>query len=195
MTIATIAAAIAAPGASGGPARPAAAGEAAVALVFAGRDGDLRLCFIRRATHPHDPWSGQRALPGGRATAADADLCAAAVRETREEVGLDLARARLLGALPPIPLVRGGRPTSGSVAPFAFYLGSTPALTIDPSEVAAGYWIAVHHLRDPRRRAVLQVTTGGVTRRLPAVRFRRNLIWGMTHRIVSALLDGAERRR
>ena len=174
--------------------RSSLADEAAVALVFAGRDGDLRLCFIRRATDPRDPWSGQMALPGGRATPADASLCAAAVRETHEEVGLSLARARYLGALPPIPLVRHGRPTTGSVAPFVFYAGGAlPALTVDPVEVAAGYWIAVRHLRDPGQRAVMQVTGGGVTRRLPAVRFGRHLIWGMTYRIVIALLDGAAR--
>lgn len=207
MTIAAIEAAIAEPGAGNvrppGDRRAAApdgrlgrrsssADEAAVALVFAGRDGDLRLCFIRRATHPRDPWSGQMALPGGRVTPADASLCAAAVRETHEEVGLSLARARYLGALPPIALVRHGRPTTGSVAPFVFYAGGAlPALTVDPVEVAAGYWIAVHHLRDPGQRAVMQVTGGGVTRRLPAVRFGRHLIWGMTYRIVIALLDGA----
>lgn len=174
--------------------RSSLADEAAVALVFAGRDGDLRLCFIRRATDPRDPWSGQMALPGGRATPADASLCAAAVRETHEEVGLSLARARYLGALPPIPLVRHGRPTTGSVAPFVFYAGGAlPALTVDPVEVAAGYWIAVRHLRDPGQRAVMQVTGGGATRRLPAVRFGRHLIWGMTYRIVIALLDGAAR--
>ena len=146
MTVAAIEAAIAEPGAgnvrppgdrrAAAPAgrlgrRSSSADEAAVALVFAGRDGDLRLCFIRRATHPRDPWSGQMALPGGRATPADASLCAAAVRETHEEVGLSLARARYLGALPPIALVRHGRPTTGSVAPFVFYAGGAlPALTV-----------------------------------------------------------------
>ena len=49
-------------------------GQAAVALIFAGADGDLSLCFIQRATHPRDPWSGQMALPGGRASAADGSL-------------------------------------------------------------------------------------------------------------------------
>ena len=192
MTIAAIEAAVAAAGADdvrlrGGP----AADQAAVALVFAGGDGDLRLCFIRRASHPRDPWSGQMALPGGRAAAADASLRAAAVRETREEVGLTLAGARYLGALPPIPMVRAGRPLGGSVAPFAFSLdGAPPALTADPAEVAAAYWIAVRHLRDPGQRTELKLTRSGVTRRLPAVRFGRHLIWGMTYRIVTSLLDG-----
>ena len=168
--------------------------QAAVALVLAGLDGDLSLCFIRRASHPRDPWSGQMALPGGRAAPADASLRAAAMRETREEVGLSLDRARYLGALPPIPLVRQGRPLGGSVAPFVFVLGTgtaLPPLRLDPAEVAAGYWIALRHLRDPEQRAELHVTGGGVTRRLPAVRFRRHLIWGMTHRIVTGMLDRA----
>ncbi|MCY4483493.1 MAG: CoA pyrophosphatase [Spirochaetaceae bacterium] len=194
MTLTAIEAAIAAPGAA--PAsrlgRPATASEAAVALVFAGADRDLRLCFIRRASHPRDPWSGQMALPGGRVAPADASLCAAAVREAREEVGLGLEHARYLGALPPIPLVRSGRPTDASVAPFAFYLaGTPPPLTVDPAEVAAGYWISVLHLRDPGQRAELRLTANGVTRRLPAVRFRRHLIWGMTYRIVTGLLERA----
>ena len=220
MTIAAIEAAVADAGAAdvrlpGGPAPPTvgatpqspstapegrrarrspAPDQAAVALVFAGRDADLRLCFIRRATHPRDPWSGQMALPGGRAAPADVSLCAAAVRETREEVGLTLAHARYLGALPPIPMVRAGRPIGGSVAPFAFCLaGEPPVLTVDPAEVAAAYWITVRHLRDPNQRAVLQVTRSGVTRRLPAVRFGRHRIWGMTYRIVTDLLERAAR--
>ena len=197
VTIAAIAAATAAPeaqraGRLGLRGRPPAARDAAVALVFAGGDGELRLCLIRRATHPRDPWSGQMALPGGRAAPADGSLRAAAVRETREEVGLDLEPARYLGALPPIPLVRQGRPVGGSVAPFAFHLdGPPPALTVDPTEVAAGYWVAARHLHDPRQRVELHLTGGLVTRRLPAVRFRRYLIWGMTYRIVSDLLQRA----
>ena len=171
--------------------RPAVRGDrAAVALIFAGPDADLRLCFIQRATQPHDPWSGQMALPGGRTSLADASPMAVAVRETREEVGLELMPCQYLGALAEIPLVRSGRPTAGVVAPFVFYTGVEPArLTPDPAEVAAGYWIAVDDLRDPRYRVALERTAAGVTRRLPAIRCRRQLIWGMTHGMVTGLLD------
>ena len=175
------------------PQPPAPLSEhAAVALLFAGADGELSLCFIQRATHPRDPWSGQMALPGGRASAADRDLRDAAVRETREEVGLRLERYEYLGAGPAIPLVRHGRPTAGTVAPFVFYAGAgLPALKPDPKEVRAGYWIALAHLRDPRHRATLERVADGGRRRLPAIRFGRQLIWGMTWRMVTGLLDRA----
>jgi len=166
--------------------------QAAVALVLAGADRDLSLCFIQRATHPRDPWSGQMALPGGRASAADASLRDAAVRETREEVGLRLERCEYLGAGRVIPLVRAGRPTAGSVAPFMFYAGAAlPTLVPDPREVTAAYWIALTHLRDPRNRATLERVADGATRRLPAIRFGRQLIWGMTWRMVTGLLARA----
>ena len=163
-----------------------------MALVFAGAAGDLSLCFIQRATHPRDPWSGQMALPGGRASAADASLRDAAVRETREEVGLRLECCEYLGAGRVIPLVRAGRPMAGSVAPFVFYAGAAlPTLVPDAGEVTAAYWIALTHLRDPRNRATLERVADGATRRLPAIRFGRQLIWGMTWRMVTGLLERA----
>ena len=191
MTVAAIRRAVAGSGERPRPVAPLS-GQAAVALVFAGADGALSLCFIQRATHPRDPWSGQMALPGGRASPADGSLRDAAVRETREEVGLRLERCQYLGAGRVIPLVRAGRPMAGSVAPFAFYAGAEPpALEPNPREVTAAYWIALAHLRDPRNRAALERMANGATRRLPAIRFGRQLIWGMTWRMVTGLLERA----
>src|SRR5512147_1099599 len=73
---------------------------AAVAAVLRqGTDG-VELLFIRRAKRRGDPWSGHMAWPGGKREAGDAGLVACAVRETREEVGLDLqAHGELIGSL------------------------------------------------------------------------------------------------
>lgn len=172
--------------------RAAAGQRAAVALVFAGADG-LNLCLIRRSTHPRDPWSGQMAFPGGRVAPEDAAAVDAAIRETREEVGLDLTGALRLGALPEIPLVGRGRPLGGVVAPFAFYAGAElPELRIDPVEVAAAYWIELSYLRDPCHRTTLEREVSGTPRQLPAIRFQDTLIWGMTYRILTALLEAIE---
>ena len=52
--------------------------------------GDAEVLFIKRTSRTRDPWSGDIALPGGRRDPEDIDDLATAIRETREEVGLDL---------------------------------------------------------------------------------------------------------
>jgi hypothetical protein len=53
-------------------------------------EGDPEVLFIKRAGRTGDRWSGHTALPGGKRDHTDADDLAAAIRETKEEVGLDL---------------------------------------------------------------------------------------------------------
>ena len=52
------------------------------------------LLFIRRAEKNGDPWSGHMAFPGGHIESSDTSLLDAAIRETREEIGLDLREYR-----------------------------------------------------------------------------------------------------
>ena len=120
------------------PAGPEAR-EAAVAAVLHGLEPtDLTLLFIRRATVAGDPWSGDVAFPGGRREAADGSLLETAIRETREELGLDLSVARYLGSLDDVGPVSRRRPMV--VQPHVFYLRELPALS--PNREVAG----VHRL-------------------------------------------------
>ena len=66
---------------------------AAVALVLLEGPEGLEILLIRRAERVDDPWSGQIAFPGGRYDVGDRDLETTAIRETREETGVDLSRA------------------------------------------------------------------------------------------------------
>ena len=66
------------------------------------QNGDPEILFIKRAGRPGDRWSGHVALPGGKRDPDDESDVAAAIRETREEVGLDLSNDHCLhvGNLP-----------------------------------------------------------------------------------------------
>lgn len=64
--------------------------------------GDPEILFIKRVSHAGDRWAGHIAFPGGKKEPSDVDDQAAAVRETKEEVGLDLETDHCLfvGKLP-----------------------------------------------------------------------------------------------
>ena len=80
------------PGIRDEPGKP----EAAVAAILTDERGP-DLLFIHRVAHDRDPWSGHIAFPGGRIEEEDASSRAAAERETREELGMDLSDATYLG--------------------------------------------------------------------------------------------------
>lgn len=161
--------------------------EAAVALLLRARD-DVELMLIKRAERETDPWSGHIALPGGRRAPRDEDLLATALRETLEEVGVDVARTgRLIGALDEIePGSRRLPPIL--IAPFVAAVPPDTAATPDPREVEAALWVPLAALRDEGAvdELVLELETG--PRTFPALRHGEHLIWGLTHRILVQFL-------
>lgn len=64
--------------------------------------GDAEVVFIKRAARQGDRWTSHVALPGGKRDPEDADDKAVAIRETMEEIGLDLNSpdALFVGNLP-----------------------------------------------------------------------------------------------
>jgi 8-oxo-dGTP pyrophosphatase MutT (NUDIX family) len=163
--------------------------KAAVAVIL--RDGDLgvELLFIRRAEHPRDPWSGQMGLPGGRVDPGDVSPLAAALRETREEVGLDLeALGRLLGRLSEVRthLPLGSVPHS--VVPFAFAVDGDPGLSRN-EEVQEALWVPLSFLLDRGNRSAFTWVRKGLPLPMPCYTFQGRVIWGLTLRIVDELIE------
>jgi 8-oxo-dGTP pyrophosphatase MutT (NUDIX family) len=154
--------------------------RASVAMMLAGPERSLAVCVIRRADRAGDHWSGHLAFPGGRAEAGDRDAEAVAVRETLEEIGLDLHDAERLGALSQLPIL----PTGGVLSPFVYYLGEqAPEATLN-HEVDAVYWVPLHHLWDPAQATTIMWPFRGQDLAFPGIRWEGGVIWGLTFRIL-----------
>lgn len=164
--------------------------RAAVAAIFRERDAAIgpELLFIRRADKTSDPWSGQMAFPGGRHDPRDADLLETARRETREEIGLDLAGAELLGRLDPIGAVARAVRLPLTITPFVFAIGAAdPALVAHPDEVAEVLWTPITPLLQGEAEATHPYLHDGQRYDMPAFRVGDRMIWGLTYRMLQDL--------
>ena len=166
----------------GAPAR------AAVAVVFRQHtEGLVELLLIKRSEREGDPWSGHVALPGGRHDPGDATLQDTALRETREETGVDLEQdGRVLGTLDEL---RPRSPVLPSivVTPFVAVVRSDVAIATS-DEVAAAFWVSLDALMDPATSTESEVTSRGSTWRVPSYQLGTHVVWGMTERILRNLL-------
>lgn len=159
--------------------------EASVALILA--PDDDRLLLIRRAEHPRDPWSGQMGLPGGRRDPQDQDLLATALRETFEEVGLDLSAARLLGTLddqapttPVLPPI--------IVRPHVFLLSRDPGELRLSGEVQYVRWAPLGELSRPGVLRPYAFEYQGIRVVRPGYHLGSDVVWGLTERILTPML-------
>ncbi len=161
---------------------------AAVAAVARQTRRGVEMLFIHRAEDPRDPWSGHMAFPGGRVDDRDADSLEAAVRETKEEVDLDLeTRGTLLGRLSDVAAVGRGRPLSLVVEPYVFAIEERPAL--EPNhEVADVVWVPLDFLLDRSNRSTIAWRHGDVAVNLPCYRYNEHVIWGLTFGMVDELI-------
>ena len=156
--------------------------QAAVALVLA--PDPLSILFIRRAVREGDPWSGQMALPGGRASPGDVDLKETAMRETLEEVAIALDGGRYLGQLDDVAPRTPDLPPL-MVRPYVFALPRRVSPRPCSKEVDEALWLPVaDFVRSGVYRAV-SLTIKGTVRVFPAYQIGSKTIWGLTERIIT----------
>jgi 8-oxo-dGTP pyrophosphatase MutT (NUDIX family) len=145
------------------------------------RDAALWILFTRR-TETVEHHRGQISFPGGGEEEDDASLLQTALRETREEIGVDEADVRVLGTLTPLTTV-----TDFYVEPFVGAIPSPSRFRVAESEIAELIEAPVSALRDPR---ILEkrMLPG---RDAPTLFFHHgpHVIWGATARMLKELLD------
>ena len=164
--------------------------RAAVAAILREGDEGAELFFIVRAQSPTDPWSGHIAFPGGRNEHDDASLLATAIRETREEVGIDLARGELLARLPDVPAFMRSKRGRLVVTPFVFAVREAVIATPN-HEVAGTLWVPVAKLARGEGKGTYAFTWEDKPHELPCIRLDpgQHVLWGMTHRMLETMLE------
>jgi 8-oxo-dGTP pyrophosphatase MutT (NUDIX family) len=180
-----------------GPAEAQAADEhgtrAAVAAILRRGADDAEILFIRRAERQGDPWSGHMAFPGGRRDPADRSLLETALRETREELGLDLSRAgTVIARLPDVEAWARGKPANLFVAPFVFAIEGPHALTPN-EEVAEALWVPLGPIVRGEGTRPYDYRHEGITYKLPSLDVGGRIVCGLTYRMIEALTEKLHR--
>ena len=152
---------------------------AAVMIIIFGRE-PMILMTERPATMNHH--AGEISFPGGTWEKKDGDLLGTAIRETQEELGLEISKTMVIGQLMPVTTLNSGF----RIIPFITILDTLPNI-VPNSEIASILEIPLFSLlktieddRDPLHKSILEMYT---------FKFENHLIWGASARILKQMHD------
>ena len=156
--------------------------EAAVLVLFGPRENFGEVVIIERASHLK-AHPGQPAFPGGRVEEGDSSLSQTALREAKEEIGLNPDSVEILGELPQLWIP----PSNFKVTPVLGWWHTPHEITkIDVNEVQAVHQIPLLDLINPKNRTRVRHVNGSFG---PGFNVESMLIWGFTGGLISRLID------
>jgi len=146
---------------------------AAVLVPLVERDDGAHLWLLRRpdAMRSH---AGQVAFPGGKTDPTDESPRETALREAREELGIEAARVDVLGQLDDYVTI-----TSFVITPIVAWVPPDMPMTPNPSEVARVFTMPLARFFEPK--------SGIFPRR--GWTYDGELVWGATAAMIGGLLD------
>ena len=164
------------------------AGRAAVAIMVREGLDATEMLMIRRATREGDPWSGHMGFPGGRRDPGDPCNFSCVLRETEEEIGVDLGQwGTRLGELSDVNTGwRADRPEM-LVTPFVFRVAELPELTPN-HEVDDVVWVPLHFLMDHRNREPLAWEWKGQKMETDSYLYDSYRIWGLSLMMIDEMI-------
>jgi len=160
------------------PTSEAQEAAAAVAILLKTTDQGLKILLVKRTEKLSGPWSGQMAFPGGKRDPKDRDIRQTVVRETLEEISINLAHdCRFSGIL---KNMRSTVRPNLLVAPFVILLEHKPTIMLN-EELERYTWIFLNKLQECE--GTVKFPFGEV----PAYLVEGNAVWGLTYRILKNL--------
>jgi 8-oxo-dGTP pyrophosphatase MutT (NUDIX family) len=148
---------------------------AAAVLVPIVTRGDALSVLLTRRTEHLTQHAGQVSFPGGRAEPDDADAVATALRETREEIGLERGLLEPFGYLDCLETISGY-----CVTPVVAWLDASYQVRPDPSEVAEVFEVPLDFFLVAGNLRRLRVEYRGRPREIVEFAYPGPRIWGAT---------------
>lgn len=166
--------------------------EAGVLVLLYPIEGELHVVLTRR-TDLLGNHSGQISFPGGRREPEDADIAATALREAREELGIDINRVEIIGALSELYVP----PSNFVIHPVVGHSPTRPAFSPHPDEVAEVIEAPLSRVLNPSIKTTVPrsiISLNGHVVDAPAYQLAGHEVWGATAMVLSefeVLLRGA----
>jgi 8-oxo-dGTP pyrophosphatase MutT (NUDIX family) len=160
----------------------AATRPAVVLVPVVARSEPTVLLTQRTADMPSHP--GQIAFPGGGIQPGDASPIAAALREAREEIGLDHAKIDPIGYLDLFLTFSGFR-----ILPLVARIAADHSLTLDCREVSEAFEVPLAFLMTPANHQYLKRDWKGIERHYYAMPYCDRYIWGVTAGILRNMYE------
>jgi 8-oxo-dGTP pyrophosphatase MutT (NUDIX family) len=169
--------------------------QSSVLVLLYPLDGDAGLVLIQRPDY-RGVHGGQISLPGGKYEDGDESLVFTALREAREEIGVNPGTLQVIGRLTEMYIP----PSNFMVTPVVAYSARQPKFIPDPKEVAGIIEIRLSQLMDERNRTVKKMKLRyGFSLKVPCYFIDGHVIWGATammlsefREIAAGILDSAD---
>ncbi len=156
----------------------------AVLILFYHDHQQVKFVLIKRATY-NGIHSGQIAFPGGQYEPTDPDLKTTALREAKEEVGINPEQVQILGELTKMYIP----PSHFDVYPFVGFVTEKPDFKVDNTETKEVVEIKLEDFLNPANQTVKTIHhSTGKDVEVPCFYLNNKIVWGATAMILSELL-------
>ncbi len=166
-------------------AAPESATQSSVLVLLYPFAGSIGLVLMLRPQY-RGVHSGQISLPGGKFEETDESLIYTALRESKEEIGINPLQVQIIGQLTEMYIP----PSNFMVTPVVGYQSSRPVFTADAKEVAEIIEIKLDDLMDAKNRQQKKIKLSvGLSLKVPSYCINGHIIWGATAMILSELRE------
>ena len=130
--------------------------------------------------------SGQVSFPGGKHEETDESLVFTALREAREEIGIDPRKIQVIGQLTELYIP----PSNFLVTPVAGFQATRPQFVADPKEVARIIEVDLDELLDDNNCQIREIKLkSGTSLMAPVYILNGQIVWGATAMMLSELKE------